>query len=440
MERNRKIFIAKFVTVLAAIPAAVLAHISGAPAKSTGAPNEQTCAASGCHVGTSVNSSNGNVAITYSGGTSYVPGQQGKFTVTVTDTGGGRGAYGFQAVAKLSSGGQAGAWIAGSGMRVVCEDDRETPCRDTAPVQYITHSAPRANGTFEFDWTPPATASGDVTVYVAGNAANGNGQNSGDRIYTASMTLTPGASTSQPAISSGGVADAFNFVAGVAENSWVALFGTNLSTETRTWDGSPELSQGQLPVTLGGVSVTINGKAAPVYAISPAQVNVLTPTGIGSGNVQVVLRNAVGQSTATATAQAQGLMPGLYAPFAQNNRLFVTGVENSTGALLGKPGVDTRVTRAFRPGDVVQFYANGLGQTNPAVTDNQFISAPRPLVNTPAIRINDVPVEILGSFLVSSGLFQVNGRIPEVPDGDHPIVIEIGGARSASNVSISILR
>jgi uncharacterized protein (TIGR03437 family) len=353
--------------------------------------------------------------------------------------GGGRGAYGFQAVAKLANNEQAGTMHAGTGVIVLCENDRPAPCQTPSQLQYITHMSPRGTGTFEFEWTPPATAAGEIRIFVAGNAANGNGNETGDRIYTASITLTPAMTQpNRPSISSGGVADAFNFQAGVAENSWVSLFGANLSSETRNWDGSPELAQQQLPTALAGVSVTINGRSAPVYSVSPGQVNVLTPVGVGTGNVQVMLRNANGE--ATATAMSLNLLPGLYAPFAQSNRLFVTAVENMSGAILGKMGVDPRATRAFRPGDVVQFYANGLGQTNPPVGENQFISSPRPLVNTPSIRINDVPVEILGSALVGSGLFQVNGRIPDVPNGDHPIVIEIGGARSASNVSISIQR
>ena len=40
---------------------------------------------------------------------------------------------------------------------------------------------------YEFDWTPPATAVGNITIYVAGNAANGNGNEQGDHIYTANV-------------------------------------------------------------------------------------------------------------------------------------------------------------------------------------------------------------------------------------------------------------
>jgi hypothetical protein len=53
--------------------------------------------------------------------------------------------------------------------------------------------------TFQFDWTPPATDVGPVSVYIAANAANGNNQDdAGDHIYTASFTLTPASSNAPP--------------------------------------------------------------------------------------------------------------------------------------------------------------------------------------------------------------------------------------------------
>ena len=38
-------------------------------------------------------------------------------------------------------------------------------------------------GSWQFDWTAPAAGAGDVTIYMTGNAANGNFATSGDRIY-----------------------------------------------------------------------------------------------------------------------------------------------------------------------------------------------------------------------------------------------------------------
>jgi len=44
--------------------------------------------------------------------------------------------------------------------------------------------APPAAFSFVFDWTPPATDQGSVTLYVSANAANGNGNETGDKAYT----------------------------------------------------------------------------------------------------------------------------------------------------------------------------------------------------------------------------------------------------------------
>jgi hypothetical protein len=42
-------------------------------------------------------------------------------------------------------------------------------------------------------WTPPASAgAGDVTFYAAGNAANNDGDNTGDKIYSSSLTVSAG--------------------------------------------------------------------------------------------------------------------------------------------------------------------------------------------------------------------------------------------------------
>jgi uncharacterized protein (TIGR03437 family) len=295
-------------------------------------------------------------------------------------------------------------------------------------------------GTFEFNWTPPAEATGEITVYVAANAANGNGQNSGDTIYTSNLKLTAAQSGGTlPSISDGGVGDAFTYQKGVASGAWIAIFGQNLASTTRNWDGSPEFQENRLPLSLDGVSVAINDKPAPVFFISSGQVNALAPLDDATGDVRVVVKNANGESM-PATAQKRALLPALYAPFGQGDKLFVTGVENATGAILGKPGVESRATRAFRPGDIVQFYATGLGATDPQIPVDQVVSQPAQVVETVEMYIDETEVEVLGAVLQASGLYQINARIPDVPDGDHTVRIEVGGAESSENVSITIQR
>ena len=47
---------------------------------------------------------------------------------------------------------------------------------------------------FSFSWTSPATASGNITFYAAGIAANNNGSESGDYVYTTNLIVIPAAS------------------------------------------------------------------------------------------------------------------------------------------------------------------------------------------------------------------------------------------------------
>jgi hypothetical protein len=44
---------------------------------------------------------------------------------------------------------------------------------------------------WELEWTPPAEAKGPITLYVAANAANGLGDQLGDRIFLNSLTVEP---------------------------------------------------------------------------------------------------------------------------------------------------------------------------------------------------------------------------------------------------------
>src|SRR5260370_41494258 len=64
----------------------------------------------------------------------------------------------------------------------------DTACPANLPVQYIEHTQAGYGftqpnpGKFEFDWNAPASDVGPVTVYVAANAANGDGTQNGDHI------------------------------------------------------------------------------------------------------------------------------------------------------------------------------------------------------------------------------------------------------------------
>ncbi len=80
--------------------------------------------------------------------------------------------------------------------------------------------------------------------------------------------------TAGPLITS--VDDGAAFGPGFANGSWVTIRGFNLANTTRIWQGSDFVGNA-LPTALDGVSVSIQGRPALVYFVSPTQLNVLAP-------------------------------------------------------------------------------------------------------------------------------------------------------------------
>lgn len=117
----------------------------------------------------------------------------------------------------------------------------------------------------------------------------------------------PRASSSAPSISLVANAEDGNSI--IAPNTWMAIYGTNLAGDTRTWQNS-DFVNGNMPTKLDGVSVTVNGKAAYVYYIGQTQIDFLAPPDALSGTVTVLLNN--NGASATATVQTAALSPAFF--------------------------------------------------------------------------------------------------------------------------------
>jgi hypothetical protein len=204
---------------------------------------------------------------------------------------------------------QAGTFTPGTGQVVLCGDGGVRPgggCSAATPIEYIEHDgSPLRTNPITIQWTPPATDIGEIRIYVAANSANGNGQNTGDRITVQNFTLTPAAASNTPQIRSElPVLQAFSGKAGVSPGTWLEIYGTNLSSATREWAGA-DFSGTRAPTSLEGVTVKIAGKDAFVRYVSPTQVNVQAPDDIGTGDgIELQLTNSSGNTTTRVTAAA----------------------------------------------------------------------------------------------------------------------------------------
>lgn len=151
--------------------------------QATGAPANGTCANMGCHT-TGAFSPELKLEILDGGNavTAYIPDKSYTMRVTITPAAGSPNGYGFQALTLDGSDSQAGSWgNVGAGKHVVTIGGRD----------YVEHNTPNTDSDFfEMEWVAPAAATGDVTVYAAGIAANLNGNAGGDGTAVNTLVLT----------------------------------------------------------------------------------------------------------------------------------------------------------------------------------------------------------------------------------------------------------
>lgn len=430
------------------------AHSEGPDQRHTAAPGDdpKACASSGCHVGTAVNGGGGSVSVSFANGQTYIPGQQQSLTVKVTDSK--AIVYGFQMSARLASdpaNGQAGSFTAASGQIVICDDGSfkgTNGCSSRAPVQFIEHNTPNPTGTWTVTWTPPATNMGNVIIYIAGNAANGNKTESGDHIYTANYTLTPAVAGTKPTISDGGIvsASAFNPRAGVASGTWLEIFGSNISPTTRGWGGA-DFSGSNAPTTLDGVQVTINGKSAYVDYVSPGQVNVQVPDDAATGPVQLIVKNSAGQSNAV-TVQKSAVAPALLAPAVFNvggKQYVVATFASSPSTYVGKPGlISGLIFKPAQAGDIITIYGIGFGPVDTNTPAGQIAPASSHLLTKPNFLFGETAGDLTctgcyyGLAPGAVGLYQFNVKVPAAGSGDVPLKVDLGGVSTNQTLFITL--
>jgi uncharacterized protein (TIGR03437 family) len=311
-------------------------------------------------------------------------------------------------------------------------------CPASGNLQFIEQTDPKTgsgSGTFTFKWTPPATAVGTIVLYSAGNAANGDGNSSGDHIYSTNVQLTPTTASNVPTINTNGVVPIYSTSTTIEPGSWISIYGNNLASGTTVWNGD-------FPTDLGGVNVSIDNKPAHIWFVSPTQINVQVPDDSNTGAVPVVVTTGAGSATSTATLSQFG------PTFCVLDGTHVTGIiitPSGSGAYAGGaydivgPGTLSFSTRPAKKGDVVELFGTGFGPTNPVVPAGHALSIPAPkTVQQVSVTIGGVS-QTVDAYIVAAGLYQMNVTIPQnVASGDLPLRATAGGSQTPSTVLISV--
>ena len=210
--------------------------------------------------------------------------------------------------------------------------------------------------------------------------------------------------------------------------SWVSILGQGLSDTTRIWKSS-DFARNSLPINLDGVQVNFDGKPAAVYYISPTQLNVQAPAPLSSVVAVEVVRNGISGNTVLASTFASA--PGLFT-YPANSKTYPAAVFQD-GVLVGDPAV-TPGTRKAKAGDRISLYTTGL-EPSPS---GSIIQAPIPLAGAATVTLGTARATVEFAGLVAVGEFQINIVVPSLPDGEWPVVIQVGGRSSQAGVVIPV--
>jgi uncharacterized protein (TIGR03437 family) len=217
-----------------------------------------------------------------------------------------------------------------------------------------------------------------------------------------------------PAITA--VVNGASFVGGsLSPGEEITILGNNLANTTATFPSAP-------PTAFGGTSVSINGQNIPLFYVSPTQINGQLPFEIPTGGATLkVTANGVTSSAASIAVAAAA--PGIF--LVDTNRAAATNPDGS---------VNTHANPAAA-GDIVTVYFTGIGPLDQPVATGEPAPLGGPLSRATlpvTVTIGGQSADVLYAGLTpgSIGLAQANVVVPNVPGGDYPIVIMVGGAAS----------
>lgn len=286
--------------------------------------------------------------------------------------------------------------------------------------------------------------SGTITTVAAGLGLTlGVALDGAGNVFTTTTNGAQGAgevlklSAPTPSVAPGAVVPVDGTAPTIESGEWVSIFGSNLASSATVW-------KGDFPISLGGTSVMINGRAAYLSYVSPGQINLQAPDDAATGSVPVVVTTAFGTATSTVTL----------APFAPSFLLFdtkhVAGIilrSDGSGAygggtydILGPTGTSLGYrTVAAKAGDIVELFGTGFGPTNPSVSAGQAFSGAAATTNPVNLLLGTVSVAPMFSGLSSAGLCQINLIIPtDLGSGDVQVQATVGGAQTPAGSVVSL--
>jgi uncharacterized protein (TIGR03437 family) len=219
-------------------------------------------------------------------------------------------------------------------------------------------------------------------------------------------------------ISISGIVNGASRTRAYAPGMVVSVFGEHLAPSS-----AANARTDALPVSLGGVDAAVNGVAAPLYYVSPGQLNVQIPYETAANETATLQINNNGRVTSQ-TFPVATAAPGVFA--------------DQTGAIIPN-GSASR-------GQITTLFVTGAGALTPPIPTGAAPAPgtpigklPQPLQKT-TVTVGGVPalIDFIGVPAGLVGVTQINFQVPDgVGIGEQSVVVTVGG-RSSAPVKLNV--
>ncbi len=250
-------------------------------------------------------------------------------------------------------------------------------------------------------------------------------------VWTLAMCCQP---RSAPLYSAASVVHSATNQQVLAPNTFGTIYGKGLSWTTRALSPADLLGNFLPPYLLGtGVTVFVDGFAAPVFYVSPEQINFLVPNTALPEREAKVRVNLDGVSGPEVNVRLNAVAPGL----------FLRDPETVAAVRLDGSALSER--NLARGGEDVVLFATGLGPLIPEPHYMELVRTAAPLARRAEFRVllNGVAVEdkrirYAGAAPGFAGLYQINLWLPEETAAWPEVRVGVGEVLSQAGVRLPV--
>lgn len=211
----------------------------------------------------------------------------------------------------------------------------------------------------------------------------------------------------------------------IAPGEFIAIYGTGLTKATAQATALP------FPASLGGVTVSINGVAAPIYFVSAGQINCIVPYGVAGATATLVVTSN-GTVSNSVTVGLAKTAPGVFT---------VDSSGTGDGAVTHADGTLVNAASPAAKGETVVMYMSGLGALNTPVNDGAGATAADNAVTELTVYVGGIaaPGVTYQGLTVEAGLYQINFTVPLTLtlSGELPVAVQTPEAfNDTANIAV----